>query len=198
MKSSVSDLKKRGFPAEDVIIAMGGLSSDEYIRLLASPQADVRSVAAIHLRPVMAAVTGEIPAQPEAETAVKATALSASARSTADAMTEMESAQPTAQQTLVRPAKDTVTDALLTRLAVEKCLYTRLAICETLEKGDAGTARKMVPYLGKIVNNQHRCLPEKVSAFPLNESIRILTDYANRADIIGQEALRSLRIIRRS
>ena len=59
---------------------------------------------------------------------------------------------------------------LLEQLAQEKCLYTRLAICETLEKGTEETAEKMLPWLGRIGNNQYKALPDKVSAkksFPL-------------------------------
>ncbi len=231
MKSSENDLKMRGFPAEDVITEIAGLSAEEYIRLLTSPQADIRSAAAIHLRPVM----------------------------------------------------DRDADALLECLAVEKCLYTRIAICETLENGDMCTARKMVQYLGKIGRNQHRQLPDKVSAkksfplprdiiartlgrmdisvypvmedvlvsgnlmkmrevldaigymvfynpklatganvaqilamadfddiilvwkmllclsaFPLPESLKILENFSGREDILGQEAMRSIRMIKRS
>jgi len=65
---------------------------------------------------------------------------------------------------------DKAADELLEQLAKEKCLYTRIAICETLEKGNIDTARKMTKYLGRIGNNQHKSLPEKVSAkksFPL-------------------------------
>ena len=59
---------------------------------------------------------------------------------------------------------------LLEQLAQEKCLYTRLAICETLEKGTEETAEKMLPWLGRIGKNQYKALPDKVSAkksFPL-------------------------------
>jgi hypothetical protein len=63
-----------------------------------------------------------------------------------------------------------VADELLEQLSKESCLYTRIAICESLEKGNIGAARKMTGYLGQIGNNQHKVLPEKVSAkksFPL-------------------------------
>lgn len=63
---------------------------------------------------------------------------------------------------------------LLERLKVEKCLYTRLAICEALETGDSGTAALMVQYLGCIGNNRHSSLPNKVSqkaGYPLARDI---------------------------
>ncbi|SNT27931.1 hypothetical protein SAMN05446037_10721 [Anaerovirgula multivorans] len=70
--------------------------------------------------------------------------------------------------------KKIVTDELLKQLSVEKCLYTKLAICESLEKGDIDTAKQMINYLGKIGNNQHKQLPDKVSlkkSFPLPRDI---------------------------
>lgn len=63
---------------------------------------------------------------------------------------------------------------LLKKLSVEKCLYTKIAICESLEKGDCTTATQMTEYLGKIGNNQHKTLPNKVSkkkSFPLPRDI---------------------------
>ncbi len=65
-------------------------------------------------------------------------------------------------------------DDLLLQLSKEKHLYTRIAICECLEKGGINTARKMINYLGCIGNNQHKVLPDKVSAkksFPLPRDI---------------------------
>lgn len=59
---------------------------------------------------------------------------------------------------------------LLAQLSKETCLYTRLAICESLERGGRETARKMAASLGKIGSNQHKKLPARVSAkksFPL-------------------------------
>lgn len=67
-----------------------------------------------------------------------------------------------------------VTDELLVQLICEKCLYTRIAICECLERGNQETAGKMIPYLGKIGHNQYKKVPEKVSAkksFPLPRDI---------------------------
>lgn len=59
---------------------------------------------------------------------------------------------------------------LLDRLCKEKCLYTRIEICKSLEKGDINTARLMINYLGKIGKNQHLSLPKSVSkknSYPL-------------------------------
>lgn len=66
------------------------------------------------------------------------------------------------------------TSLLLKRLTIEKCLYTKIEICETLEKGDSKTASQMVAYLGCIGDNQHATLPEKVSlkvSFPCARDI---------------------------
>lgn len=63
---------------------------------------------------------------------------------------------------------------LLKQLAIEKCLYTRIAICECLEKGNCSTAEQMIGYLGRIGNNRHKVLPKKVSekkSFPLPRDI---------------------------
>lgn len=63
---------------------------------------------------------------------------------------------------------------ILSRLSIEKCLYTRIEICSILERGNADTARQMIAYLGKIGNNQHRKLPLAVSqknAYPLPRDI---------------------------
>lgn len=63
-----------------------------------------------------------------------------------------------------------VVEALLQQLSREACLYTRLAICDTLRQGDAATARQMADWLGKIGDNLYNAPPAKVSAkksFPL-------------------------------
>lgn len=63
---------------------------------------------------------------------------------------------------------------LMERLCVEKCLYTKIEICNALEKGSIKTAEQMAAYLGRIGKNQHLCLPEKVSqkkSYPLPRDI---------------------------
>lgn len=69
---------------------------------------------------------------------------------------------------------DEAAEELLLQLSKEKCLYTRLAICESLAQGTIETAGKMTVYLGRIGTNQHKILPDKVSAkksFPLPRDI---------------------------
>lgn len=76
----------------------------------------------------------------------------------------------TAAARCMDPNSKSAAGLLLEQLAQEKCLYTRMAICETLEKGTEETAEKMLPWLGRIGNNQYKTLPNKVSAkksFPL-------------------------------
>lgn len=63
---------------------------------------------------------------------------------------------------------------ILHRLCIEKSLYTKLEICSVLEAGDISTAKEMIKYLGKIGNNQHKGLPDKVSkkvSYPLPRDI---------------------------
>lgn len=72
------------------------------------------------------------------------------------------------------PVVDQVAEELLLQLSIEKCLYTKIAICESLEKGNLETSRKMIKYLGIIGNNQHKVPPNKISAkksFPLPRDI---------------------------
>lgn len=69
---------------------------------------------------------------------------------------------------------ENVTRELLQQLAIEKCLYTKIAICVSLERGNLKTAELMTEYLSKIGNNQYKALPNKVSAkksFPLPRDI---------------------------
>ncbi|MCC0647080.1 HEAT repeat domain-containing protein [Clostridioides sp. ZZV15-6598] len=63
---------------------------------------------------------------------------------------------------------------LLGKLCVEKSLYTKIEICSALEKGNIYTAKQMIKYLGIIGNNQHKCLPDRVSkkkSYPLARDI---------------------------
>lgn len=74
----------------------------------------------------------------------------------------------------LRVQADRAADELLGQLAGEKCLYTRIAVCECLEKGSIVTSEKMISCLGHIGNNQYRVPPDKVSAkksFPLPRDI---------------------------
>ena len=71
---------------------------------------------------------------------------------------ELHSADPCRRTAAVRCMDQNSRSAaglLLEQLAQEKCLYTRLAICETLEKGTAESAEIMLPWLGRIGNNQY-------------------------------------------
>lgn len=64
--------------------------------------------------------------------------------------------------------------ALLERLCIEKCLYTKLEICKALENGNTETAKLMLPYLGRIGNNQYKALPNRSSSkksYPLARDI---------------------------
>lgn len=80
----------------------------------------------------------------------------------------------TAAAVNLAPFADQAANALLLQLFKESRLYTKIAICESLEKGNAQTAYLMTSYLGKIGKNQHRKLPKKVSekiSFPLPRDI---------------------------
>lgn len=70
--------------------------------------------------------------------------------------------------------EEKIISELLKRLSIEKALYTKIEICNALEKGNEKTAEMMVCYLGKIGNNQHKILPLKVSekkSYPLPRDI---------------------------
>lgn len=74
----------------------------------------------------------------------------------------------------MNPIEKGQANELLIQLQKEKCLYTKIAICETLEKGDASTACLMIPYLGQIGGNQYKELPEvpsKKKSYPLPRDI---------------------------
>lgn len=63
---------------------------------------------------------------------------------------------------------------ILDRLCIEKSLYTKLEICSVLEAGNISTAKEIIKYLGKIGNNQHKSLPDKISkkvSYPLPRDI---------------------------
>lgn len=65
-------------------------------------------------------------------------------------------------------------DALLKRLSIEKALYTKIEICNSLENGNENTAKLMIEYLGNIGNNQYKVVPDKVSqkiSYPLPRDI---------------------------
>ncbi len=63
---------------------------------------------------------------------------------------------------------------LLSSLNKEKALYTKIEICNILEKGNKETCLMITEYLGKIGDNQHKTIPENVSkknSFPLPRDI---------------------------
>lgn len=50
---------------------------------------------------------------------------------------------------------------VLDHLCQEQHLYTRIAFCECLERGNQECAQEMWEYLGKIGPNQHKVLAKK-------------------------------------
>lgn len=74
----------------------------------------------------------------------------------------------------LKPYVNEICDELLLRLDEEKSLYTKIAICGTLQNGNINTAKKMINYLASIGNNQYRKLPKKVSlkkSYPIPRDI---------------------------
>lgn len=64
--------------------------------------------------------------------------------------------------------------SLLSRLCVEKALYTKIELCNALESGNKTTVVMMCEYLGQIGSNQHKVVPDTVSkkiSFPLPRDI---------------------------
>lgn len=56
----------------------------------------------------------------------------------------------TAAAYCLHPETEGAAELLLEQLCRETCLYTRIAVCESLEKGGRSTAEKMIPYLGRV------------------------------------------------
>lgn len=72
------------------------------------------------------------------------------------------------------PLDERFVRAILGRLCHEESLYTKLEICTALEQGDVAVARLMALYLGRIGQNRHRTVPDRVSkkvSFPLPRDI---------------------------
>lgn len=70
--------------------------------------------------------------------------------------------------------KDKFLDLLLNLLKNEKSLYTKIEICDNLSSLNEKAACKMLDYIGKIGENQHKELPLKVSkkkSYPLPRDI---------------------------
>lgn len=84
-----------------------------------------------------------------------------------------ENAQARTIAAKLLPLDCETTNILLDSLVHEPALYTRLAITEKLESGDASTAKKMIPFLAVIGNNQHRfpIEPSKKKSFPLPRNL---------------------------
>lgn len=90
------------------------------------------------------------------------------------ALHSKESVIRTIAASKMNPSEERQVTELLVQLTQEKSLYTKIAICETLEKGDATTANLMIPYLGVIGGNQYTKLPEapsKKKSYPLPRDI---------------------------
>ena len=86
--------------------------------------------------------------------------------------------QRTAAATLLatRPVGKTAAffTAALATLQTETRLYTRLALCSALQQGGPAAAQQMVPFLGKIGNNQYQTPPAHASqkkSYPLPRDI---------------------------
>lgn len=125
MRSSIEELRNRGFAEQQDIALLAGKSQEDLFLLLQDMNPVIRTSAATNLL-------------------------------------------------IANKSELMVSKQLLKLLAVEKCLYTKLAVCEALEKGGVITAGEMIAYLGKIGNNQYRRLPDKVSlkkSYPLPRDI---------------------------
>lgn len=92
-------------------------------------------------------------------------------KSIAELRTLLSSKKPSERTIAARllPLDCDTTNILLDTLVSEPALYTRLAITEKLESGDAMTAQQMIPFLATIGKNQHQSpfVPSKKKSFPL-------------------------------
>lgn len=123
MKSSIDDLKKRGYIENIDMKDYQNLSHEELYILIKSQKAYERTIAA---------------------------------------------------RLLGENALDEVSDILIEVLSKEKNLYTKIEICNVLEKCSINEAKKMIALLGKIGDNQHHTLPQSISkkvSYPLPRDI---------------------------
>ncbi|WP_042348436.1 hypothetical protein [Bacillus massiliigorillae] len=82
---------------------------------------------------------------------------------------------------------DDLIRSFLHTLKQEKKLYTKIALCDALSKGDVQSAKIMVEYLGGINNNQHTALPTKgfnKKSYPLPRDIIARTLANMKEDIL--------------
>ncbi|SCY54529.1 hypothetical protein [Alkaliphilus peptidifermentans] len=123
MKSSIDDLKKRGYIENIDMKDYQNLSHEELYILIKSQKAYERTIAA---------------------------------------------------RLLGENVLDEVSDILIEVLSKEKNLYTKIEICNVLEKCSTNEAKKMIVLLGKIGDNQHHTLPQSISkkvSYPLPRDI---------------------------
>lgn len=72
-------------------------------------------------------------------------------------------------------------------LKQEKKLYTKIALCDALSKGDVQSAKIMVEYLGQLGNNQHTELPTNgfnKKSYPLPRDIIARTLAHMKEDVL--------------
>lgn len=84
-----------------------------------------------------------------------------------------------------------VLKTLISRLTVEKKLYTKIAISESVGCFGEEASKELIQYLGKVGNNQHRSLPNKKfnkKNYPLPRDI-----IARTICKLGKSAINTLR-----
>lgn len=84
-----------------------------------------------------------------------------------------------------------VLKVLISRLVLEKKLYTKIALSETIGCYDENACEELIKYLGKVGKNQHRKLPDKPFGkknYPLPRDI-----FARTICKIGVPALKHLK-----
>lgn len=96
-----------------------------------------------------------------------------------------------AAKLLAKYDDETTLNALVDQLAIEKKLYSKIALTETISKFGEKASYILVAYLGSIGNNQYKCLPD----IPFNKrSYPLPRDITARTLIrIGKPALNALR-----
>lgn len=96
-----------------------------------------------------------------------------------------------AARSLIQYKDKDVLEILISRLEVEKKLYTKIALSETIGAYDGDACEELIKYLGGIGDNQHRKLPDQPFSkknYPLPRDI-----IARTICKIGQPALKYLK-----
>ena len=140
MKSSETQLKSRGFVDDEELKKYMGMSKEALIDFLSSKDATQRTIAArLLVKPKENGMDHKINVEPSMNASVD-TSLDAYVDTSLDA---------------------NVLEALVSQLVVEKKLYTKIALSESVSEFGQAASSCLVRYLGKVGDNQYKALPDE-------------------------------------